>query len=90
MTSRQCPICLSIGTLSQSHRRDSHETFLAVVMPFVSPYRCSACNWRGMMGRFSLDRHRKLNLWLNAIIYGAVFSAAVFVLVTIRETLHPS
>ena len=90
MVVRQCPICLSIGTLSPSHRRDSHETFLAVTMSFVRPFRCSACNWRGMMGRISLARHRNLNITINGVIYVGILILAIYLLATLRERLHPS
>ncbi|HWF43393.1 MAG TPA: hypothetical protein VG537_02005 [Candidatus Kapabacteria bacterium] len=89
MALRQCPTCLSNGTLSPSHRRNAHETFLAVVAPFVYPYRCSACNWRGMMGRVSFVRHSTANIAINAMVYIAMLILAIVVLVAIREYLHP-
>jgi hypothetical protein len=59
-------------------------------MPFVRPYRCSACNWRGMMGRISFDRHRKVNITINALIYLAFVAAVIFVAAAIREKIHPT
>jgi hypothetical protein len=87
---RQCPLCLTVGKLSPSHRRNSHETFLGVVAPFIRPFRCGACNWRGMMGRLAILRHRNLNITLNAIIHIAVLIAAIYALIEIREWLHPT
>ena len=90
MTTRQCPVCLSIGTLSPSHRRDSQEGFLAVVAPFVHPFRCSACNWRGMMGRLSIVRHRTLNNVINSIIFYGVVIVALQFYVHLREGMRAS
>ncbi|MDP4198724.1 MAG: hypothetical protein Q8922_13890 [Bacteroidota bacterium] len=90
MTARQCPVCMSLGTLSPSHRRSSHETFLAVIAPFAYPYRCSACNWRGMMGRTSLMRHAKLNLAVNATLYGVLLVGFWNVFILVRNILHPT
>jgi hypothetical protein len=90
MAVRQCPQCSSIGSLSPSHLRNSNETFLAILMPLTYPYRCSVCNWRGMMGRFSIIRNAKVNTAINAIIYVAFFAVAVYFLAEIRQRLHSS
>jgi hypothetical protein len=90
MTSRQCPVCLSVGTLSPSHRRDSQEAFLAVVAPFVLPFRCSACNWRGLMGRISFVRHRKINNAINFAIYYSVLLVVIQFYIHFREGLLAS
>lgn len=78
-----------MGTLSPSHRRSSHETFLAVIAPFMYPFRCSACNWRGMMGRASLLQHSKLNLAINAAIHFTLLVALLSVFVWVRGIMHP-
>jgi hypothetical protein len=88
MADRQCPVCMSVGTCSPSHRRDSQETFLAVLAPFVHPYRCSACNWRGLMGRLSIVRHRKINNAINFVIYYGVLLVAIQYYVHFREGLR--
>ena len=88
MADRQCPVCMSVGTCSPSHRRDSQEGFLAVVAPFVGPYRCSACNWRGMMGRISFVRHRKVNNAINFIIYYSILVIAIKYYVHFRQNMR--
>jgi hypothetical protein len=88
MAVRQCPQCSSIGTVNSSFRRNSHETFLGVIMPMTNPFRCSTCNWRGMMGRFSIFSNAKLNTFINVIIYIALFAVVVYFFTEIRERLH--
>jgi hypothetical protein len=79
---------MSIDTLSPSHRRDAQEAFLAVVAPFVHPFRCSACNWRGLMGRISFVRHRKINNAINFTIYYAALLVAIQLYFQFRSNLR--
>jgi hypothetical protein len=75
--------------LSPSHRRSSHETFLAVVAPFVRPFRCASCNWRGMMGRFSFVPHNNTNIFINATIFIALVILAIWGFSAYRSYKHP-
>jgi hypothetical protein len=90
MAVRQCPQCASLGTLKSSFRRNSHETFLAVLMPLTNPFRCTSCNWRGMMGRIAIVRDPVLNTAINVILYFSVLIVAIYFLTELRESMHSS
>lgn len=43
-----------------------------------------------MMGRLAIVSHRRLNIALNAAIHIVVLAVAIYVLIEIREWLHPT
>ncbi len=63
---------------------------MMVLVPFIHPFRCSACNWRGMMGRMSLVRHSRLNAALNVLMYSVLVVVAIQLYGVIHDSLHPA
>ncbi len=63
---------------------------MMALVPFIQPYRCSACNWRGMMGRMSIVRHSRVNAAINVVMYSVLLVVALQLYGVINQSMHPA
>src|SRR6185312_10702636 len=78
-----CPAC---GSLRCYHSRPrGMENFWRLFIPFIQPYRCHACNWRGYIGAFGLLRAALVNPIFNAFLFLSIVTVVVLQLLSVID-----